>query len=71
MTDNSKDLTTSERKQVAEILNRRANEIAKFSGSYRDNPEHFGSVELALAREIDRLRTLAIRVNPPQPEEDD
>ena len=71
MTDNSKELKPSERKQVAEILNRRANEIAKFLGSYRDNPEHFGSVELALTREIDRLRTLAIRVNPPEPEEDD
>lgn len=71
MTDNSKELTKNERKQVAEILNRRANEIAKFSGSYRENPEHFGSVEFALTREIDRLRTLATRVNPPEPEEDD
>lgn len=71
MTDNSKELKPSERKQVAEILNRRANEIAKFSGTYTEKSDHHGSVELALTREIERLRNLANRVNPPEPEEDD
>lgn len=65
------DLTKTERKQIAEILNRRANEIAGFSDEHRRKPEHYGSVELALTREIDRLRRLAERVNPPEPEEDE
>ena len=65
------ELTKSERKQIAEILNRRANEIAGFSGDYRKDGNHFGSVELALSREIERLRRLADRVNPPEPEDDD
>lgn len=63
-------LTTSESAQIAEILERRANEIAGFSGEYRNNPNHYGSVELALTREIVRLRRLAERVNPPKPEDD-
>lgn len=62
------DLTKGERAQIAEILTRRANEIAGFHGAYRGNAEHYGSVELALSREIDRLRRLAERVNPPEPE---
>ena len=66
-------LTASEQKQIAEILSRRANEIAKYSNEYTRNDEHHGSVELALTREIYRLRNLANRVNPPkpEPEEDD
>ncbi len=62
-------LTLSERKQIAELLERRANEIARFSSDYQRSENHFGSVELALTREISRLRTLAMRVNPPAPEE--
>lgn len=65
------DLSKSERKQIAEVLTRRANEIAGFYGDYRAKTEHYGSVELALSREIDRLRRLAERVNPPEPEEDE
>lgn len=61
-------LTRSEREQIGEILKRRANEIAGFSGDYRNDPKHFGSVELALSREINRLRFLEGRVNPPEPE---
>jgi len=63
-------LTKADCEQIAEILGRRANEIAMFSDQYRRNPEHHGSVELALSREIDRLRRLADRVNPEPPEED-
>ena len=63
-------MTPSERLQIAEILSRRANEIAGFSSDYRSKVDHFGSVELALSREIDRLRRLADRVNP-DPEESD
>ena len=65
------ELTKNERKQIAEILNRRANEIAGYSDDYRKNPNHFGSVELALSREVMRLRNLADRVNPLEPTEDD
>ena len=69
--ENMNDLTKSARNQIAEILKRRANEIAIFSGAYTEKSDHHGSVELALTREIDRLRNLADRVNPPEPEDDD
>lgn len=65
------DLTPKEREQIAEILNRRANEIAGFGEDYRRNPNHFGSVELAHTREIERLRHLAVRVNPPAPDDEE
>ena len=61
-------LTKSEREQISEILKRRANEIAEFSHAYSNGQNNFGSVELALSREIERLRRLAERVNPPEPE---
>ena len=61
-------LTKTERNQIGEILRRRANEIAGFADRYRNQPEHFGSVELAHSREITRLRRLAERVDPPEPE---
>lgn len=63
-------LTLRNREQIAEILNRRANEIASFHDDYKRVGNHFGSVELALSREVDRLRRLADRVNPPVPEDD-
>lgn len=65
------ELTNNERKQIAEILIRRANEIAGFRGDYKKDSSYFGSVELALSREIERLRRLADRVNPQEPEDDD
>lgn len=65
------DLTKRERAQIGEILERRANEIAGFSDEYRRDPKHYGSVEFALTREIDRLRRLAERVNPEPEEEED
>lgn len=66
------ELTPSERVQISQILERRANEIAGFSDEYRRDPKHYGSVEFALTREIQRLRRLAERVNPePEEQEDD
>lgn len=65
------ELTKSERAAIGEILSRRAQEIAGFHSDYRRDDKHYGSVELALSREIDRLRRLAERVNPPEPEDDD
>lgn len=65
------DLTKAEREQIATILSRRAQEIAGFADTYRNDPKHYGSVEFALSREIDRLRRLAVRVNPPEPEGED
>lgn len=64
------DLTKTEREQIAQLLSRRANEIAGYLGDYRNDPKHYGSVELALTREIERLRRLADRVCPPEPEDD-
>ena len=51
-------------KAIQEILSRRANEIAGFLGDYRNQPVYLGSVELALSREIDRLRELADSLEP-------
>jgi hypothetical protein len=65
------ELTKNERKQIAEILNRRANEIAGFKGDYQKSDNHYGSVELALSREIQRLRRLEEKVNPHDTTEDD
>lgn len=57
-------LTPFARREIGEILNRRANEVAGFLDKYRRDSDHFGSVELALTREIDRLRRLAEQVDP-------
>jgi hypothetical protein len=62
-------LTKSERAQISDILARRAQEIAGFSDEYRRKPDHFGSVELALTREIERLRSLADKTHPELPED--
>ena len=69
-------LTTSEREQIAEILDRRANDIASFQSDVRTwtggtVKEYPGSVELALSRETKRLRKLADKVRPPSPEDDE
>lgn len=54
-------LTEHEGKQIAEILERRANEIAQFNAI----PDKIlASVDLALSREIQRLRALSARVKP-------
>ena len=63
-------ITFGECEQIAEILERRANEIAGFAGDYRSDSKHFGSVELALSREISRLRRLADKVRPPVVEDE-
>lgn len=55
-------LTTDEKAQIAEILSRRANEVSGFAMEYREDKKHFGSVELALTREIERLRELAAKI---------
>lgn len=62
------ELTPSERTQISEILNRRANEIAMFGQEYQRDGNHHGSVELALTREIERLRRLAGKVSPVEEE---
>lgn len=64
------DLTKHERAQIAHILDRRANEIAIHASEYTRDPKHHGSVEMALTREIERLRALSERVNPFVPEEE-
>lgn len=65
-------LTKKECEQIASILSRRANEIAGFANDYRGKGEHYGSVELALTREMERLRNLAYKITPvDETEEDD
>lgn len=63
------DLTTHEREQIAEVLRRQANEIAGFKADYTRGNAHLGSVELALTREIARLRHLESRVHPAEHDE--
>lgn len=43
-------LTKSEKSEIREILNRRANEIAGFKHDYTSHKDYYGSVELALSR---------------------
>lgn len=64
------ELTKKEREQVAEILKRRANEIAGYQSDLR-NKQDLASVDFALEREIKRLRNLADKVNPPDTDEYD
>jgi hypothetical protein len=63
------EMTPSEREQIAIILSRRANEIAMYSGDNKDKLP--GSVEYGLSREIDRLRRLADKIRPPEPEDEE
>lgn len=62
-------LTRNDRDEIAGILRSRANEVAVFKAEYTKDKAHFGSVELALAREIERLRKLAAAVEPKLPPE--
>jgi len=55
------ELTKNERKQIAEILSRRANEIAGFKGDYQKSDNHYGSVELALSRDIANAKIEALQ----------
>ncbi len=64
------DLTKTERAQIATILGRRANEIASFNDELRRTKD-IASVEFALSLEIERLRRLADRVNPQEPEHEE
>ena len=69
-------LSVHERQQIAEILDRRSNEIATFKGDLERKLEQRlgdfpGSVELAITREISRLRKLADKVRPPSPDDED
>ena len=60
-------LTPKERAQIATILKRRANEISGFKMDLNKGKD-LASVDYALELEIDRLRRLAERVDPPQPD---
>lgn len=64
------DLTKSEREQIAEILSRRANDIASHKHNIIKGGEP-ASVEFALDREIQRLRRLSERVNPAEADGED
>ena len=64
------DLTKSERVQIATILKRRANEIAGFKMDMAKGKD-LASVDYAMELEIERLRRLADRVDPAEPEAED
>lgn len=64
------DLTKREREQIATILKRRANEVAGFRGEMQRGTKDLASVDYAMELEIERLRRLAERVDPPEPEVD-
>ena len=70
-------LAIRERTEIAEILERRANDIATFKWDLEKSAgktinDFPGSVEMALSREMKRLRRLAALVKPvPEPAEDD
>jgi hypothetical protein len=57
-------LKKKDREDIANILRRRANEIAKFKADYMADRSHLGSVEMALTREIERLRDFADEIEP-------
>ncbi len=62
-------LSGPEREQIAEILDRRSNEVASFQSDVKQwtqgtVKEYPGSVELALTREVKRLRKLAGKIRP-------
>ena len=64
------ELTDSDRRQICEILERRANDIATFKWDLEKKSgikfdELPGSVEMAMSREIKRLRRLASKIKPP------
>lgn len=63
-------LTKSEQDQIATILKRRANEIAMYRIELQGTKD-LASVDYALELEINRLRRLAERVNPAEPEQED
>lgn len=73
-------LSDSQRNQIAEILSRRANEIAGYGQDHQESIAHPerrdampASVHFALELEMRRLRALADAVKPnesPKPEED-
>lgn len=75
------ELSDRERKDIEEILRRRANEVASFISDLNGRiSDHIGkpfrvhdvpgSVELAIEREVSRLRTLAAKLALPVPAED-
>lgn len=66
----AQELTKREREQIATILTRRANEVAGFKGEL-ERGKDLASVSYALELEVTRLRRLAERVNPAEPEGDD
>lgn len=69
-------LTHTDRAQIAEILDRRANDVATFREDVERKlgqklDDYRGSADLALTREVSRLRRLANKVRPAPPETPD
>ncbi len=69
-------LTDNDRHQIAEILDRRANDVATFQQDVESRlkeklGDFRGSVEMAIQREIKRLRRLADKIRPESQEEEE
>lgn len=62
-------MTEKQATEIAEILGRRANDVASYLNENRKTIQ--GSVELALDREIRRLRDLESAVRPPSKDSDE
>ena len=62
-------LTEDECEQIAEILERRANDVATFQDDIEKRlkeplVDYRGPVEMAIKREVSRLRKLAAKITP-------
>ena len=64
------ELTKHERTQIADILERRATEISNFRNEFNKGKD-LASVDYAMELETYRLRRLAERVNPAEPEQEE
>lgn len=72
---NPKELTQREKSEIAEILSRRANELASFKSDLEEHAKMKfnsfpGSAELAISREIKRLRGFVDKLVPVSEEEE-
>lgn len=60
-------LNDQECHQIADILSRRANEIAMWESAQRETIPYPASVKMAVEIEIERLRNLARKLTPAPP----
>ena len=64
-------LSNQQRLDIVEILERRSREVREFCRNYTKDPNHLGSVELALTREALRPGELAEAMKPRRKDRED